>query len=434
MGDRTPVLQDAEGSGLLRSGPLDPGPSVAAGRAGLGPGPAPSRRAFASLGLAALALSGCGVLPKDGPEGIQVRAGAKVTVQDTGAPLNYAIVKLSPLALKAANELTMAKNPTFTGLSADSRSTDIRIGVGDVISITVFEASSGGLFIPREAGSRAGNFVQIPSEQVDSEGNITVPYAGSIRVAGKTARQASEEIANRLANRAIEPQVVVSINERRGNEVSVLGDVSTPTRVFLDPGGIRVLSAIARAGGPKNPAYETIVTIQRGGRTTQSSLSSIIRTPSQNVALMPGDVVFVSREQKVFLALGATPSPGSIGGTNNRRFSFDNDNVSLTEAAAKAGGLDTTRADPRAVFLYRMESANVLTSLGVDTKRYGSGLIPTIYTVDFSRGDSFFLANSFYMRDKDVIFVSESPSTDLQKFTGILSGISGNAVAFSGLR
>jgi polysaccharide export outer membrane protein len=74
--------------------------------------------------------------------------------------------------------------------------------------------------------------------------------------------------------------------------------------VFLDPGGIRVLSAIARAGGPRNPAYETIVTIQRGGRTTQSSLSAIIRNPSQNVALMPGDVVFVSREQKIFLALG----------------------------------------------------------------------------------------------------------------------------------
>ena len=41
-------------------------------------------------------------------------------------------------------------------------------------------------------------------------------------------------------------------------------------------------------------------------------MSTIIRDPSQNVALRPGDVIYLTRDQKVFMVLGATPSPGSI--------------------------------------------------------------------------------------------------------------------------
>jgi hypothetical protein len=35
-----------------------------------------------------------------------------------------------------------------------------------------------------------------------------------------------------------------------------------------------------------------------------------------------------------------TPSPGSIGGTNDRRFTFEDEEMTLAEALAKAGGLD----------------------------------------------------------------------------------------------
>ena len=139
----------------------------------------------------------------------------------------------------------------------------------------------------------------------------------------------------------------------------------------------------------------------------------------------PGDIVYVSREQKVFLVFGATPTPGSIGGTNNRRFVFDNDNMTLTEAVGKAGGLLSDRADPQAVFVFRMEPRAALASMGVDVSSYSGPLVPTIYNVDWSRSDGFFLANDFYIRNKDVIFVSEHPTTDLLKFLTILRGFTG---------
>src|SRR4029079_7198057 len=82
---------------------------------------------------------------------------------------------------------------------------------GDVLTVPIFEPGSGGLFIPAEAGVRPGNFVTIPSQAVDNNGNISVPYAGNIRANGRTKSQLQEAIVDALKNRAIEPQVVVSV-------------------------------------------------------------------------------------------------------------------------------------------------------------------------------------------------------------------------------
>ena len=41
------------------------------------------------------------------------------------------------------------------------------LGVGDVVSVTIFEAEAGGLFLPSEAGARPGNFVTLPDQIVE---------------------------------------------------------------------------------------------------------------------------------------------------------------------------------------------------------------------------------------------------------------------------
>src|SRR4029079_12281454 len=79
------------------------------------------------------------------------------------------------------------------------------------------------------------------------------------------------------------------------------------------------------------------------------------------------------------------------------------------------GGLDDLRADPRSVFLFRNEPKKLLKEMGVDVSRFREENIPTVYTLDLSDTQGFFVANSFYMRHKDVIFVSDSPSRDLIK-------------------
>ena len=63
------------------------------------------------------------------------------------------------------------------------------------------EAEAGGLFLPSEAGARPGNFVTLPDQMVDSDGNITVPYAGTIRAAGRTPLEVQQAIIEALTRR-----------------------------------------------------------------------------------------------------------------------------------------------------------------------------------------------------------------------------------------
>jgi polysaccharide export outer membrane protein len=51
--------------------------------------------------------------------------------------------------------------------------------IGDIVSVTFFEAAAGGLFTS-DAGTGAGNFVTIPNQAVDEMGHIAVPNAGEI--------------------------------------------------------------------------------------------------------------------------------------------------------------------------------------------------------------------------------------------------------------
>ena len=366
-----------------------------------------------------------GVVPKDGPTGVEVRENAEIRIEDSGR-LSYAFIKLSPLVVSTIQ--TERQPPiVFSGISRLAAAADVRIGRSDVISVSLFEAGAGGLFIPPDAGARPGNFVQIPPQEIDREGYINVPYTGPIRATGRTPREIEEEIVARLKNRAIEPQAMVSVGERTSDGVSVLGDVNAPTLIPLRPGGIRLLAAIARAGGSRYQPHDTVVHLQRRGRTEQALLSEILRDPSQNIQLAADDVVYALAQPRTFLAFGATPTLTSVSTgaivQSGRKLPFDSDNMTLAEGLAKAGGLLSERADPKSVFLFRYMPRKLLERAGVDVSRFVGLQVPTVVTVDLSDAEGYLLAHQFYMKHKDIIFVSEAPAIDLAKFLSVIDTV-----------
>src|SRR6202011_4521865 len=144
-------------------------------------------------------VGGCGFIPMSGPSSLDVRSEQSLT-------LPFAVVKLTP---EVIHTLEHYEPDVLAGVFTDRRTpANIRFGVGDVLSVTILEATAGGLFIPIEAGVRPGNFVNLPDQTVDNDGNISVPYAGMIRAAGRTNVQVQDAIVQRIKHRAIEPQVV----------------------------------------------------------------------------------------------------------------------------------------------------------------------------------------------------------------------------------
>ena len=98
-----------------------------------------------------------------------------------------------------------------------------------------------------KARVRPGNFVTIPNQAVDIHGNISVPYAGSIRARGRTQVEVQDAIVAALKNRAIEPQVIVSMVEQKTSMISVLGE-GRSARIPATASPERVLDVISRAG------------------------------------------------------------------------------------------------------------------------------------------------------------------------------------------
>jgi polysaccharide export outer membrane protein len=284
----------------------------------------------------------------------------------------------------------------------------VRLGVGDILSITIFEASAGGLFIPAEAGVRPGNFVTVPNQAIDANGNIYVPYGGAIRARGRTTTELQQAIVDALKDRAIDPQAVVTLVEQRTSLISVLGEVNRPSRFPASASPERLLDGITRAGGPLRQGFDTWVMLERESGRATVPFGALVYQPANNIYVHPGDTIYLYTEPQTFVAFGASGAQG--------QFKFDAWRVSLAEAVGKVGGLNDDRADPASVFLYRGETRDVAQRLGIDVSKFTGPIIPVIYNVNFRDPAGYFLATSFEIRNKDVIYTSNAVSVETTKF------------------
>lgn len=349
---------------------------------------------------ALLAHAGCNTLPTAGPTAALARA-----EMINPAALPYAMVKVTTDIEDILERNTIRFGQVFTDRRGPS---EIRFGIGDTVSVTIFESGPGGLFTaPPEAGLRPGNYVTLPNQQVDTQGNITVPYAGPIKAQGRTVVQVQSSIVAALKSRALEPQAVVALVDQRASSISVLGEVGTPSRFPASASGERLLDAISRAGGPRNPGYDTWVRLEREGRQAAAPLAALLEVPANNIYVRPQDTIYVFTQPQTFVAFGASGQQG--------QFTFGAWRLSIAEALGRAGGLNDNLADPASVYLYRGERREVAEQLGLDCARFGGPLVPVIYHLNLRDPAGYFLAQKFEMRNKDVIFTSNAQSVESAK-------------------
>jgi polysaccharide export outer membrane protein len=366
-------------------------------------------RTFVTIACAlvcSVVLGGCGFIPMAGPASIDIR-------NETSTALPFAVVKLNPDVVQVLEKYEPNGLP---GVLSDGRPpSSIRFGIGDIVSVTIFEASAGGLYVPLEAGVRPGNFVNLPDQAVDNDGNITVPYAGRIRAAGRTNVQIQEDILQQIKKRAIDPQVVVTSSQQRSSLVSVFGEVRTPVRFPMPSAGAqdRITDAITRAGGISGAGWETWVVLERSGKRATVPFGNLVYFPASNIFVQPGDRIYLYREPMKFIAFGATGQQGE--------FNFDAWRINLTQAVAKAGGLLDLQADPASVFLYRREPREVAKQLGVDCSKFDGETVPVVFNVNFQDPAGYFVATKMQMRPFDVIYAANAPQVDITKVLNFIN-------------
>jgi polysaccharide export outer membrane protein len=368
----------------------------------------------------ALSVSGCALLPRNGPDDSRILSQSADHLKSEEPTLGYEYVAVD-LTSQIIPLITQDKTSSFKTFGASAmKAPSIRLGVGDVIQITVFEDQAGGLFIPEEAGVRPGNFVTLPSQEISPEGMITVPYAGKIRAAGKSPSTVEATIKRKLEARAINPAVTVEVVEANYARASVIGSVGNAGAFNLRSSGDRILDIIAQAGGITSANHETFVTLTRGKQSAKISYEALTTSPRENIFVAPGDNINVSSESKQYYTFGAA---GSVG-----KFAFSSSEVHLNDAVAQAVGLNDNQADPAHVYVYRLEQKHALEAMGVDVSGFYQHDIPTVYRANFRKPDSFFMAQNFSIQDGDVVYVSNADSVAIGKFLGLATNITGSSV------
>ncbi|HDR29914.1 MAG TPA: polysaccharide export protein, partial [Rhodovulum sp.] len=114
-----------------------------------------------------------------------------------------------------------------------------------------------------------------------------------------------------------------------------------------------------------------------------------------------------------------------------RRVPFETQNLSVIEAIAQVGGLNTGLADPTGVFVMRNESQEVAQMvLGRDDL---IGEQRMVYVLDLTEPNGMFLARDFAIRDGDTVYVTEAPFVQWQKTLGAITGTAGTANSLANL-
>ena len=363
--------------------------------------------------FAALALAGCSSMPVSGPSAGEIESVRQAERAPDG-------IELFDLDKPTVDKIESFRNPPLAGRFSDKRPSPVQtIGVGDTVEVAIFEAAANGLFSGSIGLSGVtSKSTPLPPQPVGPSGTVTIPYAGQIHVVGKSTQQVEQAIVEKLRDKAIEPQAVVTLKSVRSSLVTVDGEVGKAGRIPLSPRGDRLMDVIAGAGGTRGLASELFVRLTRDGATGTVPVRTMLEDPRENIWAHPGDQIFVYREPQSFTALGAT------GRSGNHNFEYDR--MTLVQAIGAASGLDDERAEPAGVYVFRKERGSVVCAIkGERPCAAPEKARPVIYRLNLRMAEGIPLAQRVLVRNEDVVYVANAEGAELTKVMRLVAASTG---------
>lgn len=335
--------------------------------------------------MTVFALAGCSVFP-----GVYMSSSGKQQIDTNAVDINELvdIYVISPSLLESLRETPVIAQPN-EALDRQILAYEYRIGVGDVLNVTVWEHPE--LTIPAgsyRSASEAGNWVH-------ADGSIFYPYIGKVKVAGKTVSQVRSDISRRLATYIESPQVDVSIAAFRSQRVYVSGEVEKPGTQPVTNVPLTLLDAFNRAGGLTQNADWQRVILTRNGREQVISLQSLMQYGDlqQNRLMEAGDILYVPRNDalKVFV-MGEVKKPATL--------TIDRSGMSLTEALSK-GDINQQVASATGIFVIR--------PVFQERKGEERARLANIYQLDLSDAAALAMGTEFQLKPYDIVYVTAAP-------------------------
>ncbi len=218
----------------------------------------------------AVSVAGCSWIPRAGPSTSDVFKQGQA-----GGRILFDVVQVDDRVVNAL--IGQPKERFALRFKKDALPPEVKIAIGDTVSVMIWESAAGGLFSegppqapiggrsgieplapespspgslppegefgiprrptetrrPQEQPPNAGQefsieapggrrSATIPDQEVGADGAISVPYAGRVPAAGRLPAEVQQAIELRLAEKALGPQALVIVKKSAANAVTVL--------------------------------------------------------------------------------------------------------------------------------------------------------------------------------------------------------------------
>lgn len=198
---------------------------------------------------------------------------------------------------------------------------NVKFQPGDMISIATYGA-------PELTTTAIGGV------KLGAQGEIVLPYLGTVRLAGMTPSQVSLYLEKQLKEKEIlvNPQVSVELVQSPTQVITVLGEVEKPAPIpaYSD---LRLMDVISACGG-FTPLASHAITIRRVGDPKPITVelgNDPSTSAASNIPLLPGDTVVIPKVGNVYV-VGEVKTPQAIPLSSNTP-------VTVVRAISVSGGL-----------------------------------------------------------------------------------------------
>ncbi|MCF6155391.1 MAG: sugar transporter [Candidatus Brocadia sp.] len=229
------------------------------------------------------------------------------------------------------------------------------VGFGDVLDINVLDHD--------ELKTKA---------PVTSDGLISFPYIGSIKVKGMTLSEIEKEISKRLSSSYIKyPVVSATLTRFESVKFFVYGEIKNPGRFPLE-GNMTVIKAISTAGGITPEGLYGKVKLRRKlkDRHQYKEINIDLKNSKESntncdMPIEDEDIIVVERN-KEFFVYGEVMKPGKY---------ILGDNMTVLKAISLAGGFAKFGSPDRVKILRTVPGKEGYESIKVDMKGAVKGAV-----------------------------------------------------------